>query len=289
MRRRWRPHGRTPTDNLRAIRRQNPESSRRTTLTAIQPPSPFFALAGHLAIDLPGARAVFTTRRGGHSVGPYASLNLGFATEDAPAAMAANRATLRSAIGCPPLQFVYQVHGSDIRRIVDIPPAAERPAADGQVTRRKEVAVAVLTADCLPIAVAGGGAVAMLHAGWRGLASGVIAAGVGALRELAAGGDGNPPARDAAFCAAIGPGAGPCCYEVGEEVRSAFSAYDGACHGSHLDLKAVARAQLVAAGVCVDDVHDVDLCTLCAPADLLYSHRRDHGVTGRQAGVAWLT
>ena len=137
----------------------------------------------------------------------------------------------------------------------------------------------VMTADCLPIAVAGGGAVAMLHAGWRGLAGGIVAEGVRAVRELGAEG----PVE-----AAIGPGAGGCCYEVGEEVHARFAAYGADVRfGRNLDLKAIAREDLVSAGVAV--VHDVDLCTICSEESLFFSHRRDHGITGRQAGVAWLS
>jgi polyphenol oxidase len=249
------------------------------------PPAPFNELGEHFAIDLPGARAVFTTRRGGHSVGPYASLNLGFATDDDPDAMTRNRAELAVAIGSPEPSFTYQIHGADVRRItVDAGGVAdhvERPRADGQATNLRGVAMAALAADCLPIAIAGGGAAAMVHAGWRGLEGGVIAAGVTAVRELATQG------REPELAAAIGPGAGPCCYEVGDEVHAAFAEYSGIRRADNLDLKEIARRQLLAAGV--SDVHDIALCTLCAPPELLYSHRRDGGVTGRQAGVAWLT
>jgi polyphenol oxidase len=143
----------------------------------------------------------------------------------------------------------------------------------------------VLVADCLPIALTAAGrsnghaAVAMLHAGWRGLAAGIVAEGVRALRELGA---------DGAVQAAIGPGAGGCCYEVGDEVHEAFAE-----HGHHvrngrkLDLKAIARDQLERAGV--ETVHDVQLCTICSNEALFFSHRRDRGVTGRQAGIAWLS
>jgi copper oxidase (laccase) domain-containing protein len=117
----------------------------------------------------------------------------------------------------------------------------------------------------------------MLHAGWRGLAGGVVAAGVAGVRALGASGP---------VAAAIGPGAGGCCYEVGEEVHAAFAAHGGEVrNGRNLDLKAVARRELEAAGV--RTVDDVGLCTLCAGRDLFFSHRRDGGVTGRQAGVAW--
>ena len=202
--------------------------------------------------------------------------------------MERNRAELPAAIGSPVPSFVYQVHGTEIRRITaenrPQPPERDRssrPHMDGQATNLPGVAMAALVADCLPIAVAGGGAVAMLHAGWRGLHGGVIAAGVRAVRELS----GANGALELA--AAIGPGAGPCCYEVGHEVHDAFAEYSDVRRGHNLDLKEIARQQLVAAGV--STVHDIELCTLCAPPELLYSHRRDRGVTGRQAGVAWLT
>jgi polyphenol oxidase len=183
------------------------------------------------------------------------------------------------------LAMIRQVHGTRVLSRASIAqasgaaPSGELEDADGQVTARGGIVPVVLTADCLPISVAGGGAVAMLHAGWRGLAEGVIAAGVRALRELAG---------EARLTAAIGPGAGACCYEVGDEVRRRFIDYDGAVRpGPKLDLKAIARAQLSGLGVSV--IHDVGLCTICSPPELFYSHRRDRGITGRQAGLAWLT
>ncbi|MBA3328254.1 MAG: polyphenol oxidase family protein, partial [Solirubrobacterales bacterium] len=91
-----------------------------------------------------------------------------------------------------------------------------------------------------------------------------------------------------AIQAAIGPGAGVCCYATGEEVHAAFASYGGAARrGDHADLKLVARRQLEAAGAAL--VHDVGLCTMCAPAGTFFSHRRDGGRTGRQAGIAWRT
>ncbi len=247
-------------------------------------PEPFFVEGHHLAIELPGARALFTTRRGGVSVGPYESLNLGRWTEDRPAAVEHNRAGLAQALGVR-FAFGRQVHGTRVRLVCTVPPedaqsAQTRPAdADGQATMLAGVAPMVLTADCLPIAVAGGGAVAMLHAGWRGLAGGIVGEGVAAVRELAG---------DVPLSAAIGPGAGPCCYEVSEEVHAAFAAREAdARDGRNLDLKAIAGLELGRAGI--GDVHDVGLCTICSDASLFFSHRRDHGVTGRQAGLAWLT
>jgi YfiH family protein len=245
----------------------------------MQPSQPFYALGDHFAIDLPGARAVFTTRRGGRSGGPYESLNLGLFTDDDPESVRGNQSTAQSVLGAPALSFVHQVHGSQVRPITAATTQpAQPPRFDGQVTDRRDLALAALVADCLPIALAGNGAVAMLHAGWRGLAGGVIGTGVQTLREL--GGDGP-------LSAAIGPGAGPCCYEVGAEVRGAFAELPSAHRGKNLDLKAIAHHQLASAGVAT--IQDIDVCTICADPRLLFSHRRDHGVTGRQAGVAWLT
>ncbi|HZE04137.1 MAG TPA: polyphenol oxidase family protein [Solirubrobacteraceae bacterium] len=242
-------------------------------------PSGFYALADHFAIDLPGARVVFTTRRGGHSRGPYESLNLGVRTDDDPEAVAANRATLQAHLDAPPLRFVDQVHGAEVLRITDAATAPEAlPQVDGQATAAPGIAAAALVADCLPIAIAGDGAVAMLHGGWRGLAAGIIAEGVRALRELGAAGT---------LTAAVGPGAGGCCYEAGPEVHGAFADVPGARRGRNVDLKAVARHRLEQASV--RQVEDIGICTICADPGLLYSHRRDKGITGRQAGVAWLT
>jgi hypothetical protein len=240
---------------------------------------PFYELGEHIAIELPGARALFTTRRGGFSSGPYESMNLGRLTDDDPGAVARNRAALRDLVGRE-LRFGRQVHGStviEIRAGDTGPP--ELPEADGHVTSRRDVAPSVLVADCLPVAVAGNGAVAMLHAGWRGLAGTVIAAGIEALENLGV---------DGPFAAAIGPGAGPCCYEVGEAVHQAFTGLPAGMHvGRNLDLKAIARHRLAQAGV--TEVRDVGICTICSEPTLLFSHRRDRGITGRQAGVAWLT
>jgi YfiH family protein len=248
-------------------------------------PEPFHPYGDHIAIELRGAQVLFTTRRGGHSEGPYASLNLGRLTDDDPGAVDRNRLTLEREIGVG-LAFVHQVHGSRVLTVGEADAEASRRAergglvrADGQVTDERGIGVTTLAADCLPVAVAGPSAVAMLHAGWRGLHTGVIGKGVAALRELGERGE---------LSAAVGPGAGPCCYEVGPEVHEAFAAQPSAVHhGRRLDLKSIAAAELKAAGV--TEVHDLGICTICADPDLLFSHRRDRGVTGRQAGVAWLT
>ncbi len=251
----------------------------------MHPAEPFCTRGEHFAVALPGARAMFTTRRGGHSHGPYESLNLGRLTQDDQAAVRRNRATLAAQVGAR-LTFTRQAHGTRVRLLnadsgqpVQGDPSALVPA-DGQATATPGLALAALAADCLPIAVAGEGAVAMLHAGWRGLRAGVVAAGVAALRELGA---------TDHLAAAIGPGAGPCCYEVGTEVHDEFVATglpDAVHHGRKLDLKAIARQLLDRAGV--SEVHDIGMCTICGDSSLWFSHRRDRGVTGRQAGIAWL-
>jgi purine-nucleoside/S-methyl-5'-thioadenosine phosphorylase / adenosine deaminase len=219
----------------------------------------FRAEGEHLAIDLPGGTALFTTRRGGRSKGAFASLNLGLWTDDDRDNVRANRELVRERAGVARLAQGRQVHGT--RVVVDADGIEE---ADGQATTALGVAAIVLTADCLPVALAGPGVVAMVHAGWRGLANGVLEAGVAATGAVAA---------------AIGPGIGPCCYEVGDDVRAVFGTSERT-----LDLKAVARERLWAAGVA--EVHDCGLCTSC-DARRFFSHRRDRGITGRQAGLAW--
>lgn len=236
------------------------------TVGDVQLPEPFTWDGDHVAIALPGAEVRFTTRRGGVSSGPYASLNLGHYVDDEPASVAANVARVRELFGLEALQIGTQVHEADVR------PAGDPAPADGRVSTAPGVGCAVLAADCLPIALAGDGAVAMVHAGWPGLAKGVVGSGVRAL-------DG------AVRAAAIGPGVGACCYEVGPEVHAAFG-HDVAGK-ANIDLKAIAAAQLHELGV--DLVHDAGLCTICSDPDLFFSHRRDRGVTGRQAGIAWLS
>jgi YfiH family protein len=149
-------------------------------------------------------------------------------------------------------------------------PGGEIAEADGQAATEPGLAPLVLVADCLPIALAGPGGVAMLHCGWRGLAAGIIARGVEAI---------------AATDAAIGPGIGPCCYEVGEEVLTAFAALGIDAPGRTLDLTAVARSLLAASGVA--RVEATGLCTSCEE-QRFFSHRRDAGTTGRQAGMVWI-
>jgi polyphenol oxidase len=239
--------------------------------------APFRWVGEHVAADLPGARALFTTRRGGASEGPFESLNLGRKTADDGANVDENRVRVAAATGCPRERFLYgiQVHGTTVRRATE-PPGPARPPEheDGQATALRGHPALVFVADCTPVLLAADGAVAALHVGWRPAAGGIVAEGVAALRDV--GGTGP-------VTALIGPGARACCYEVGEEVHGAFAGYD-ARRGQNLDVAAVIRAQLGEVGV--HEVHDTGLCTMCW-FGLFFSHRREGGVTGRQAGIVW--
>jgi YfiH family protein len=225
-------------------------------------------------------RVGFGSRVGGVSVAPYDTLNIGVLTDDADAAVVENRTRLAAAVGTPPrnVPIGLQVHKADIA-VHDVPqhpsPYAEPGTAleevDGHVVRRPGLAPLVLTADCLPVALAGPGGVAMLHCGWRGLAAGIIGRGALAVQ---------------ATSAAIGPGIGRCCFEVGPEVLTVFADLgEGIAEGRMLDLPEVARRLLARAGV--ERVESADLCTSCE-ADLFFSHRRDRGVTGRMGNLTWI-
>lgn len=227
-----------------------------------------------------GARVCFTTRTGGVSEGPYSSLNLGILTGDEPAAVRENRHLAADAIGIDPRRVAMgrQVHGADLafHQGHDVPRHFARPGrppeeVDGQLTDRPGIGLLVLVADCFPVALFGDGGLAMLHCGWRGLAAGII---------------GRAAARINAGSAVIGPGIGPCCFEVGPEVLRAFAPLGpGIGRGRMCDLPEVIRRSLAAAGV--DHIESAGICTSCGPDDF-FSHRRDRGVTGRQAGIAWI-
>jgi hypothetical protein len=201
------------------------------------------------------------------SEGAYSSLNLGILTDDDGRHVEENRRRLLERVGAEEVAFGQQVHGAELAEWSG-PSGRPLLEVDAHATERRGLALLVLVADCLPVALAGPGRVAMLHCGWRGLAGGIV--------ERALATFGEPPA------AALGPCIGQCCYEVGPEVLDAFSGLSGVADGRMLDLRAVAEAKLRAAGVTT--VRHVDVCTSCNP-DLLFSHRRDSGVTGRQCGI----
>jgi polyphenol oxidase len=233
-------------------------------------------------LELPGARAIFSTREGGVSEGPYRSLNLGFLTDDEPARVIENRTRLASAASVDPERLVLarQVHGAELRewdgpdpqRVYADPGGKQPPEVDGHLTEVADLALLVFVADCYPVALSDGTRVAMLHCGWRPLAGGIIGKAVATFDK--------PPAG------AVGPGIGGCCYEVGPEVAERFAEIPGALDGRMLDLRRVIAAQLEAAGVTA--VEHLDRCTSCDERRY-FSHRRDGGITGRQAGLCVLT
>jgi len=212
------------------------------------------------------------------SQAPYEALNVAVLTGDEPASVGENRRRLADSLERDPEGVVMgrQVHGTELRRherpqqprvYADVVKSPDQ--VDAQVTSNPDLTPLVMVADCLPVAMVGPDGVAMAHCGWRGLAGGIVGAAAGAVRAEAA---------------AVGPGIGPCCYEVGEEVLSAFDGLDGVARGRMLDLTAVATALLERAGV--DAIESSGLCTSCNP-ELFYSHRRDGERTGRQAGLVW--
>lgn len=227
-------------------------------------------------------RVGFSTRRGGVSEGSFASLNLGIRTDDEPAHVIENRMRLCAEAGVDPdgATMAWQRHGATVRQAVPrgvVTPGTVYDHCDGLWSDVAGQGMLLLTADCLPIALVrppGGRrpAVAVLHAGWRGLLAGIVAAGAKAL------GGGR-------LAAAIGPGIGPCCYQVGAEVAAPFrEAFGGdVVREGRLDLWTSAERALRAAGC--ESVERVDLCTSCHP-DRFFSHRRDAGRTGRQGVIA---
>ncbi len=232
------------------------------------------ALDGEIAQLPGGGRALFCSRAHGNlsSVGG----------EGAEHGLGA-RERLRESLGVRRIVRGYQVHGAVVGRVFAGEEASSLPRdsarqpvlrADGHAVAARGVAAMVLAADCVPVVLGADGAVAALHAGWRGLAEGVLQEGVRALREV--GGRGE-------IIALIGPCAGACCYEVGEEVHAAF----GGAHreARRIDLRAIARERLLAAGVA--RVGDVVACTICD--ERYFSHRREGDRAGRQAAVAWLS
>jgi YfiH family protein len=227
--------------------------------------------------DAPGPYAVaFSTRAGGVSSVPFDTLNLGRLTADDPANVAENRRRLCAEAGTEPelLRYGRQVHGPLVRRA-----GGRGEPGDGVWSDHPGEPLMVFTADCLPVALVRVNgeqpAVAALHVGWRGLLAGIVANAVQAL-------GGGP------LAAVLGPGIGPCCYEVQEDVAAPFRERFGAdvAPNGRLDLWRATEQALRSAGV--GDVSRVDLCTACQP-ELFFSHRRDGGRTGRQGLIAYVT
>jgi polyphenol oxidase len=218
---------------------------------------------------------VFTTRAGGVSEGPYASLNLGRKTGDDVERVDENRRLACGEIGAAVerLALNYQVHSRLVHRAR---PGARGEKGDGLWTDEPDLPVLAMSADCLPLALARANgaapAVAVLHVGWRGLLGGIVAAGV----DVLGGGE---------LAACVGPAIGPCCYEVRDDVADPFRARFGEdiVRDERLDLWRAAELALREAGVA--SVERTDLCTMCNP-DLFFSHRRDGKPRGVQGVLA---
>jgi hypothetical protein len=239
----------------------------------------------------PGVGAAMSLRDGGVSAAPWASLNLGVAVGDDPAAVAENRARFAAALGARPV-WLRQVHGAAVRRCSSADLGAEPAAADAAWTTESGIACTVQVADCLPVlfAVRDGCAVAAAHAGWRGLAAGVLEATLDALRA-------GTGAAAADVVVWLGPCIGPRRFEVGPEVLVAFGQRPGAADplrfsarpradgspGWLADLRQLARDRLQRAGVRA--VSGAGACTV-EEVSRFFSFRRD-GVTGRLAAAVW--
>ncbi|SFM25265.1 conserved hypothetical protein [Ectothiorhodospira mobilis] len=229
-----------------------------------------------------GVRAVVTTRSGGVSRPPFQELNLGLHTGDDPQAVLENRRRLTRALDLPGAPaWLEQVHGTTVAEAAAVTPDATQ--ADAAIARRPGIVCAVLTADCLPVCLCdrAGEEVAVAHAGWRGLAAGILEAAVAAFTR---------PAQS--LLAWLGPAIGPAAFQVGPEVRRAFVQQDPdmahaftPARGDRwlADLHALARARLRACGV--EAVHGMTACTHGEP-ERFFSYRRD-GRTGRMATLIW--
>jgi len=226
-------------------------------------------------------RAMITTRAGGVSRGPFASLNLGLRTGDDPHAVSANRAQLTALLPQPP-RWLRQVHGS---RVVEADALTEAPEADAGIARRPGTVCSVLVADCIPVLLSdrAGTTVAIAHAGWRGLAAGVVANTIGRMAA-------EP--RD--LVAYLGPGIGPTAFEVGADVRDAFVGRDARSQAAFVphspgkwlaDLFLLARQSLQRAGV--ENIHGGGMCTY-SEVERFFSYRRNR-TTGRMAALIWRT
>lgn len=232
----------------------------------------------------PGVRAAFTTRQGGVSAAPWDSFNLGVHVNDAPQAVAANRARLRSLLSLPSEPaWLSQVHGIDVCDLDDCRDPKAPPTADAAIARERGRVCTIMVADCLPVLFASrdGSRIGAAHAGWRGLAAGVLEKTVAAL--------GVPGAHIVAW---LGPAISRENFEVGDDVREALvstdegagAAFERNARGKwQADLVALARRRLAAVGVV--DVSGGTWCTF-GDRSRFFSHRRD-GKGGRMAALIW--
>lgn len=263
---------------------RHPSDSRGESLGT--PPNPRLLFAQNLlAAGIPHA---FTTRQGGSSTGPYATLNLGRGVEDDPAVVQANRTAVLRALRLDPACHVEadQVHGAEVAVVDSHQAGRSMPLADGLATADAGMVLAIHAADCVPLLLADPehGAVATVHAGWKGTAAGIAQAAVRVLRE-------RYGSRLERLLAAIGPAIGPCHYEVDEPVIGRLRVWPwwrqvvepNARGRWQLDLRAACRRQLIDAGLPPAQIEVLDLCTYHHP-ELFYSYRRDR-ITGRMAAI----
>ena len=235
-----------------------------------------------------GVVAAFPTREGGVSPAPYDTLNLGLSTDDAAANVLENRRRLCAAVGLPQDRLVVpgQVHGTTMAWVDDA--MAGRGACssddvvaghDALLTASPGLGLAVSYADCVPVVIAADGAdgpcLATVHAGWRGMIDGIVGSAAAALA-----------ARGRLAAAVVGPSIGACCFAVDAALRERFTArFPGSAGAETVDLWACARAELLAAGVPADGIAESRVCT--SSDARFFSHRRDHGATGRHLAIAW--
>lgn len=237
--------------------------------------------AWRLADEPSGVRVAFSTRRGGVSLPPYDTLNLGRSTADRPEAVAENRRRLLESLGLDPARLATagQVHGAEV---VAVGTPGLAPQCDALVTREPGLALAVSSADCLPILFVAPGAVAAAHSGWRGTLSGVAE---GALQAVCRAAEAAPDQ----VRVHLGPCIRDCCYVVGPDVagrfpRAVVRERDGELR---LSLPAAVRHRLMEVGLPAASIEDTEACTACEP-HWYFSHRRDRGLTGRQWGLVAL-
>jgi YfiH family protein len=248
------------------------------------------------ALAATGVAGGFTTRHEGVSRPPYNSLNLGSGTQDLSQYVQGNRSMLARAFGTTleRMVTVTQVHGADLL-VIDQPNDDfghfTRLECDGIVTNQPNVMIGVCVADCVPVLLYDPRqqVVAALHAGWKGTAANIVAKGVAAMAEVF-------DSRPADIHAAIGPAIGPCCYEVDTPVKNGFATQQAAWdlfaqpkeNGKwQLDLTAINRHQLLAAGLADKRIDVSNTCVCCTP-DSFFSFRREKGETGRQMGFIML-
>ncbi len=244
-------------------------------------------LTSALLRELPGVVHGFSTRKGGASAGSFATLNISPRVGDVREHVEENRRQVLMALGRPEASWLAlkQVHGDQVLEVTRH--AGRAIEGDALLTHDRGAALVVVVADCVPILLAdtSGSVVAAVHAGWRGTRAKIAARAVARLAAL-----GHPPAK---LRAAIGPAIGPCCFTIGDEVvaelRAAYpaaSAYIRMAEPTRMvaDLWALNRAALVEAGMAAEHIDVLRHCTACTP-ELFFSHRRDRGITGRQAGI----